>query len=175
MICPEKSTLLGKKFATQEQKERFASLWLDPEAMIKDMASEFGITTSSVRRIAKYLNLGDKPSREYDPTPEEIAEECRKIRAGWTRKERAKRLNNNFKPLRFTVPNYAHPTQNPKSRSYGSMVEIGQPTIQKTGYAKPKETTARENDRLQGFRRGEVSRLASVQKSREPLQPEGLA
>ncbi|MFN3159727.1 MAG: hypothetical protein ACE37I_10450 [Rubinisphaera brasiliensis] len=40
---------------------------------------------------------------EYEPTPEEIEEACRQIRAGWSLRE-LKRREPGGKPVRWTVP-----------------------------------------------------------------------
>ena len=67
---------------------RLHKLWHRKDLRVEDIATQIGVSVSSLRRLAVRYRLGPRPSAPYermrakaDPTPAEIAERAAECRA----------------------------------------------------------------------------------------------
>lgn len=78
--------------AMANSKRRLRRLWVT-ELELPEIADEMGVTEAEVLELAESLGLGERPEATvYIPTPQEIAEECAKIRETWSPQERETRI-----------------------------------------------------------------------------------
>lgn len=73
-------------------KRRLRRRWRS-DASLDELASEFGVGSEELLRMADGLGLGPREAECYLPSPEEIRVECAKLRAKWTESERESRLS----------------------------------------------------------------------------------
>ena len=178
-LAPEKSELFRRKLPTQKHKERFEQDWRNPEIRISDIAERLSVSASTAGKFAQYMGLPGRKelAAEWDPTPEEIKEATKKIRAGWTPAERARRLNDNLKNPRVRVVNLRQ-NLNEKCVNHGGMRELPLPPEWRP--ARPNDVeeeaaAARKDDRGEGDAGCPVFGVEGIQNARVPLLPKGAA
>lgn len=77
--------------------EHFSALWKDLTLTRSQVASELGVSETSLAKIAQIHGLSNNRTginfsgRDYIPTPEEIRSECQKIQEAWSDEERQRR------------------------------------------------------------------------------------
>jgi hypothetical protein len=87
------------------------ALWANPELGTLEIASRLGLTKSQIWCVSRRLRLPPRPRAEMErlsaPSPEEIADRCAQVRAGWSDEEREKRI---VGPRRrqWSMPAYAY-------------------------------------------------------------------
>lgn len=91
-------TLSPRSSRSSISRAEFDAAWLDVSLTRDQVAERLGVAKSTVHRIAKAFGVptrrsGGLPPPPNDPTPDEIAEMCLQIQAGWSaeRFERASR------------------------------------------------------------------------------------
>lgn len=178
-LAPEKSELFSRHFPTPQHKEKFVEDWRNLEIKISDIAERLSVSESTVRKFACYMGLPGRKelADEWNPTPEEIKRATKRIRAGWTPQERARRLNDNFKNPRVQVMNLRQ-NLNEKCVNHGGMREIPLPPGWRP--ARPNDVqeeaaAARKDDCGESHAGRPISGVEALQNSRVPLLPEGAA
>jgi hypothetical protein len=87
------------------------ALWANPELGTLEIASRLGLTKSQIWCVSRRLRLPPRPRAEMErlsaPSPEEIAERCAQVRAGWSDEEREKRCVGQGQRS-WRLPSYAY-------------------------------------------------------------------
>lgn len=178
-LSPEKSGLFNRHLPTQQHKERFERDWRNLEIKISDIAERLSVSTTTAGKFARYMGLPGRKelAAEWNPTPDEITEATKRIRAGWTPAERARRLNDNFKNPRVRVVNLRQ-NLNEKCVNNGGMRELPLPPEWRPARPNDVEEEAaatRKNDRGESDAGRPVFGMEALQDARVPLLPKGAA
>jgi hypothetical protein len=82
---------LAASRATAKIKRRLRMLWTG-DSTVAEIGEELGVEPAELHRLAEEMRLGDRTTRAYLPTQQEIRLECARFRAGWTPAELESRI-----------------------------------------------------------------------------------